>query len=204
MMNAGPIPTKTFRNYLQSQLPFSLRITPQMVCNVRIRVKLLQRKYGTNVQAVPTDELKSVVCQSSLENAPEYDYLDPVFSKVYKETMMDVLSGDVTEKDFAIVDVMNKIKECQQMGYNYRVYRTDDALGRPMGVMQMTMANIRRFIRDGNVIAIDVQDKSKNTYGWSGNYPSGYNGNNKLENYCDALTLKETDRWYAFLILSMC
>ena len=118
--------------------------------------------------------------------------------------MMDVLSGDVTEKDFAIVDVMNKIKECQQIGYNYRVYRTDDALGRPMGVMQMTMANIRRFIRDGDVIAIDVQSKTKNNYGWSGSYPSGWNGNNKLENYCDALTLEETDRWYAFLIISMC
>ncbi len=26
----------------------------------------------------------------------------------------------------------------------------------------------------------------------------------KLENYCDALTLKENDRWYAWLLKSMC
>ncbi len=68
----------------------------------------------------------------------------------------------------------------------------------------MTAENIRRFIRDGDIIAIDVQNKTKNTYNWAICFPSGWNGNNKLENYCDALSLEESDHWYAFLLSSMC
>ena len=32
----------------------------------------------------------------------------------------------------------------------------------------------------------------------------GFNNNNKLQNFCDALTLVEDDRWYTFVVCSIC
>ena len=69
--------------------------------------------------------------------------------------------------------------------------------------MHMVPAMIKGYLRFGDITALDIQAKVKNTYGWGGCFPSGVNHDNKLQNYCDSLTLVEDDRWYAFIVQSM-
>ena len=68
----------------------------------------------------------------------------------------------------------------------------------------MVPAQIEGFIRFGNILALDLQNKLKNTYGWNGCFPAAWNGNNKLQNFADSLMLQEDDRWYAWIAEKMC
>ncbi len=77
---------------------------------------------------------------------------------------MKVLSRDMTGVKFAVTEVIEKVKHSQHLGYDYRIFTTKDLLHRPIGMMQMMNANIRRFICNGDVFAVDVQSKTKNTY----------------------------------------
>ena len=138
----------------------------------------------------------------SLENAPENWHSDPIYAKVFKSCMLEVLGGEDEGGVFPIVKVMEKIKEKQPKGYDFAVYR--DKCGCPCGVMQMTPAQRRAFVRWGDLFAADSQEKVKNYWGWVGIYPAGYNGNNKLQSYCDALTLESDDRFYAWTAKNMC
>ena len=140
--------------------------------------------------------------EESLELAPESWDSNPIFSEIYRDAMMEVLSGDRNDSTFPIVDVMEKIKSSQQSGYDYRVFY--GPCGRPQGVMHMVPAMITGFRRFGDIVALDLQGKVKNTYGWGGCFPSGKNHNNRLQNFCDALTLNEEDRFYAWVLRSMC
>ena len=75
---------------------------------------------------------------------------------------------------------------------------------RPEAVMHMVPAMIRGFCRFGNVLALDVQDKIKNTLGWGGCFPAGNNNYNKLQNFFDSPTISETVCFTAWLLRSMC
>ena len=203
MMESGPLPTKTLRTFMQKQYPEMLVITSTMVCNVRMKVKYLLRKYGNSLNDVPSYEINRVFHPNSLEVAPQDWDNDPTFAKVYKDAMMEVLSGDGLDCAFPIFRIMNHIKSSQIKGYDYRVY-TSNTCGRPQGIMHMLPAMVQAFIRYGDVIALDVQNRAKNTYGWNGCFPSGTNNNKKLQNFCDSLTLVEEDRFYAWIVRSMC
>lgn len=52
--------------------------------------------------------------------------------------------------------------------------------------------------------ALDVHHKTPHTLGCAGSFPSGWNGNSKLQNYCDSLVIEETNKWYAWLVRAMC
>ena len=116
--------------------------------------------------------------------------------------MREVLAGDGSESRFPIVSVMEKIKLAQKSGYEYCIFNMNNY--RPEGVMHMVPAMICSFCRFGDFIHLNVQDKTKNSYGWGGCFPSGYNNNNKLQNFCDALAISETDKFYAWVLRSMC
>ena len=73
-----------------------------------------------------------------------------------------------------------------------------------MGVLHMVPMMIKGTLRYGNIMTLDLQGKTKNMYDCGRCFPSGFNNNNKLQNFCDALTLVEDDRWYAFVIPSIC
>ena len=139
---------------------------------------------------------------SSLENAPQNWDSDPIYAKVYQQCLMEVLSSDDSGGSFPIVKVMEKVKAAQPNGYDYAVYTS--ALGQPVGLMQMVPAQKVACLRFGDIIAIDSQDKTKTTYGWVGTFPSGWNGNKKLQNFCDAISLEATDRWFAWVLENMC
>ena len=70
--------------------------------------------------------------------------------------------------------------------------------------MYVVLAMIKGSLTSGDIVALDIQAKVKNMYGWGGCFPSGNNNNNKLQNHCDALTLVEEDRWYTFVLKCMC
>jgi hypothetical protein len=201
LLSSGPVPTLTLRNFLQNQYPPTLKITSVMVCNVRMQVKALQLKYGNNTNNIPSEQISRAFSQKSLETAPEDWDSNPVLAGIYQEAMMEVLAGE-GEHTFPLVEIMDKIKQVQRKGYDYRVYRTE--CGRVTGVMHMVPAMITTFRRYGDICALDVQARRKNNYGWSGCFPSGNNNNNKLQNFCDALTIVECDRFYAFVLQSMC
>ena len=73
-----------------------------------------------------------------------------------------------------------------------------------MGVLHMVPMIIKGTERYGNIISVDLQAKTKNMYDWGWCFPSGFNNNNKLQNFCNALTLVEDDRWYAFVVCLSC
>ena len=75
---------------------------------------------------------------------------------------------------------------------------------RPMGVIQMTPYQKMMDLRYGDVCACDAQMKYRNSLGWIYWSCSGSNNNNKLNNFCDALTLQETDHFLAFALRARC
>ena len=89
MLDSGPVPTKTLRRFLQKQYPSMVKITSNMVNNVRMKVKLMQRKYGDDPSLIPTNEIARTFNPKSLEEAPENCNSDPTFAKIYKESMLD-------------------------------------------------------------------------------------------------------------------
>ena len=103
---------------------------------------------------------------------------------------------------FPIVKVMDKIKLSQSSGYEYDVYLA--LSGQPISLMQMVPVQKEAHLRFGDITAADPQDKTKNTYGWVGMFPSEWNGNNKLVSFCDAITLESDDRWMAWVLKTMC
>jgi hypothetical protein len=201
MLDSGPIPTKTLRSFLQKQFPPTVKITSVMVANVRMMAQKLKIQYGHDTNLIPNDAIRKVFHVNSLENAPEDWDSDPILADIYKNAMMDVLSGD--DVSFPLARIMEKIKEAQTKGYDYRIFLDSDSR-RPQGVMHMVPAMIKAFLRYGDICALDVQARHKNTYGWSGCFPSGTNNNNKLQNFCDALAISETDEFYAWVLTSMC
>ena len=119
--------------------------------------------------------------------------------------MQEVLVGfghDPTE-EFAILKVMQKVKECQTLGYDYHVF-THTSDSRPPGVLHMTPYQIKSFIRYEDVLAINGQAKRKNTFGWSYCGTGGKNNNNKLVNFNDNLVLAEGTEFFTFILRSMC
>ena len=70
--------------------------------------------------------------------------------------------------------------------------------------MQMVPSQKETHLPFRDIIAIDPQDKTKNTYGWVGMFPSGWNGKHRLVSYCDAITLEFDDRWMSWIIKTMC
>ncbi len=74
---------------------------------------------------------------------------------------MEVFSGDMSGKKFAIAEVMDKIRESQQNGHEYTVFKTDDLYQQPIGVMHMTASNIERFICNGNVLPLTCRARQR-------------------------------------------
>ena len=93
---------------------------------------------------------------------------------------------------------MNKMKEKLPSGYKYHVYHGDDH--RPRGVWQSLPSQQYKNIRFGDVVSCDGQLKYKNTLGWIYWSMSGTNGEKKLENFCDSLTLVECDHFQVWAI----
>ena len=192
MMDVGPVPTKTLRGFLQKQYPPTVKISSAMVFNVRLKVKRLQMKhYGDHI---PGNEIRKVFQDDSLEMSPENWDSDPIFADIYHKAMMEVLNGNTNDDSFPIVDIMEKIKTMQPKGYDYRAFCMEGG-ERPMGVLHMVPMMIKGTLRYGNIMALDLQGKTKNMYDCGGCFPSGFNNNNKLQNFYDALTLVEDDRW---------
>ncbi len=113
---------------------------------------------------------------------------------------MEVLAGEVDE--FPIASILEKIKDSAGNGYEHRIYKREQT--RPKGMLAMTAPQSHGHRRGGDVMALDLQGKTKNTYGWKSCHPSGWNGNKKLQNYYDTLTLEEDDHCYAWVIKMMC
>ena len=204
MMDCGPMPTLTLRTYLQTQFPNSQRVDATMISNFRMKCRSLKLKYG-DVEHIPGSEMKRVFEPDSLEQIPEHFDSDPVFAEIWRKSMQEVLVGigrDPTE-EFAILKVMRKVKECQPLGYDYRVF-THSSDSRPSGVLHMTPYQIKSFIRYGDVLSIDGQAKRKNTFGWSYCGTGGKNNNNELVNFNDNLVLAEGTEFFAFILRAMC
>ena len=180
MIQSGPIPTKTLRNYLQDNVyPETVSITSVMVMNVKARALRLAHKFRDNPSAMSFEDVRRFFNPASLENAPENWHSDPIYANVFKECMFEVLSGNDAGGVFPIVKVVEKSKRNNRKGkYDFGIYHA--TCGRPCGVMQMTPAQSRTFLRWGDLCAIDAQEKMKNLWGWVGTYPAGYIGNNKL------------------------
>ena len=98
---------------------------------------------------------------------------------------------------------MRKIKEAQTNGYDYAVYTGRNLHVRPMGVLHMVPAMIEGFIQYRKITALYLRNKTKSTYIWNGCFPLGYNGKNKLQNFCDTLTMQKDDFWYAWVLGNM-
>ena len=60
LMDSGPIPTKTLKHFLEKQYPTSVRITAKMIYNVRVKVKQLKSRYGSDIQSISSDMIKRV------------------------------------------------------------------------------------------------------------------------------------------------
>ncbi len=98
MMNAGPIPTKILRNFMQLHVPQTIKISSTMVANMKERVKILQRKYGNDVDVIPGKESSCLIHPRILQQSPENVYHKPYLTNVYKEAMVEVLTGNISEK----------------------------------------------------------------------------------------------------------
>ena len=202
MIHSGPIPTKTLKHYFQANVyPETVPITSVMVMNVKARALRLAHKFRNNPSAMSLEGVRNLFNPDSLENAPKNWHSDPIYANVYKECMFKVLSDNDAGGVFPIVKVVEKIKEKQPKGYDFGIYYAINA--RPCGVMQMTPAQSRAFLRWGDLCAIDAQEKMKNLWGWVGTYPAGYIGNNKLQNYCNSLTLESDNRFLSWTIKNM-
>ena len=160
MISSGPIPTLTLRAYLQEHVyPDTMKITSVMVMNIKAQVLRLHRKYGGVSPSVSMKDMRSVFHKRSLEYAPQDWYTDPIYAKVFKQSMTEVLSTDDRGGAFPIVQVMNKIKLAQSTGYEYDVFLSRS--GQPVGLMQMVPSQKEAHLRFGDIIAIDSQDKTK-------------------------------------------
>ena len=196
----GPIPTITLRGYLQDLFPNSVHVTSLMVANLRAKLKKIHIVYPKS-EDVPGSSLRKIFDPSSLEVAQENVFDDPIMANIYEEAMIEVLTGD-DSKEFALKSIMENIKSTQKNGYDYRIYYGDD--GRPRGVLQMTPAQRNNFQRYGDVMSMDAQHKRRNRLGWIYFSASTTNNNNKIVNFCDCLTLSETDHFSVFAIKSIC
>ena len=120
MISSGPIPTLTLRAYLQEHVyPDTMQITSAMAMNIKAQVLRLHQKYGGVSASVSMKDMRSVFHKRSLEYAPQDRYTDPIYAKVFKQSMAEVLSTDDQGGSFPIVQVVNKIKSAQTTGYEY-------------------------------------------------------------------------------------
>lgn len=161
-----------------------------------MKAKKLEGLYGT-VDQIPTLAAQQIFDKDSLENAPVDWDKNPVFAKIFKQSMMDVCSGD-DPNEFRLAKLMKNVKLKLQSGYDFKIYHGPN--GRPSGVMQMTPYQCHNFRRFGNVISCDMQLKRKNTMGWGGCFPAGKNNDNKLVNFADGLAYEELDQYTAFIL----
>ena len=60
----GPLSAKTLRNFIQTYPP-SIKNSSVMVCNAQVKVKILQRKFVTNMDNIPSDEVRHVFSRNS-------------------------------------------------------------------------------------------------------------------------------------------
>ncbi len=111
LIEDGPIHPLHVKNFLKQFYPESQVITPQMMFNLWLKYKDLQQKYGL-LGNVPTDASNAVFNPLSQENASEHRDTHPVYSKVFKKAMQEVLLGSVEEFDrqIAIIKIMEKVK----------------------------------------------------------------------------------------------
>ena len=121
---------------------------------------------------------------------------------MYKQCLIEVLSSDDMGGSFPIAKVMDTVKAAQPKGYDYAVYTS--ARDQPVGLMQTVPAHKVVCLRFGDIIVLESQDRTKTTYKWVGTFPSGWNENKKLQNFCDAISLEATDRWFAWVLENMC
>ena len=196
----GPIPIKTLRGYMQELFPNTQHISAKMVGNLRLKMEQLARKYP-NVNAIPGTDLKRIFEPSSMEIAPENIFEDPVMALAFEEAMIETLIGS-DPSSFELIKIMERVKSAQPDGYDYRVYRGED--GRPRGVIQMTASQKMNDLRYGDIGAVDVQHKYKNSLGWVYWSMTSTNNNKKITNFCDSLTLSETDHFQAFALRAKC
>ncbi len=73
---------------------------------------------------------------------------------------------------------MEKVKQCQDNRFDYRVFYAED--GRPAGMMYMTPYQIRPYLTYSDLSLLDWQLKRKNTYGWVFCGPAGTNNNKTI------------------------
>ena len=179
LLQSGPIPTITLRNYLAPQLPSSFKVDSTFIFNFKMKMKRLEIKY-CNKGGVPLAELRKIFHPKSLEEAPEFWYNDPCMEAIFRDAMMEVMEERVDGKTKIFV-VMEKVKRAVASGYDYRIYYSDD--GRPTGVLQMTPNQMHKFRRYGTVFSFDAQMKFKNTFGWVYVSFSGTNMSNVLDNF---------------------
>ncbi len=155
MLESGPVLTKTLRNYLQKQYPSTVFISSTMVWNVRMRAQQLKQSYGGDPDSYPSDEIRRIFNPDSMEVAPEDWKTNPVFAKIYEDAMIETLSGDKEASTFPLVDILKKVKETQDSGYDYRIYY--GKCKRPMGMIQMTPSQKYNYIRYGNLQSKDMR-----------------------------------------------
>ena len=180
---------------MQEQYPPTQKHTSAMICNLCMKMKKLEMEHP-NINDIPGVTVRRLFDLSSMEHAPEKYYQDPVMSEIYAASIIEALAG-TGNNHFKVVQVMNKMKEKLLVGYKYHVYKGEDH--RPRGVWQSSPSQQYKYIRFGDVVACDGQLKCKNSLGWIYWSMSGTNGE-KLENFCDALTLVECDHFQVWAI----
>ncbi len=74
---------------------------------------------------MPTDKAHAVFDPYSLESAPVHWDTNPIYSKVFKDAMQEVLVGppDNFDGQIAIVKIMEKVKQCQENRYLQSILR---------------------------------------------------------------------------------
>ncbi len=164
LIKDGPVHPQHVRSFIKRFYPSSQAVNGAMMFNFRLRCKELQNKYGS-LSNVPPDKAHSVFDPSSLELAPEHWDTNPIYSQVFKDAMQEVLVGPIDKFNgqITVVKIMEKVKECKDNQFDYRVFCAEDE--RPAGIMYMTPYQIRQYLRYGDVFALDFQLKRKNKYG---------------------------------------
>ena len=131
LLQAGPIPTITLRNYLAPQLPAAFKVDATFICNFKMKMKQLEEHY-CNTGGVPFSELRRVFHRNILKEAAKPWCTDPMMEQIFKDAIMEAMEERVDGKTKIFV-VMEKVKQAVAHGYDYRIYFSDD--GCPIGVL---------------------------------------------------------------------
>lgn len=156
LIEDGPMNPLHLRNFLNWFHPDTLSITPQMIFVFCLKCKNLQQKYGS-LGNVPTNKAKCFWFFNKSQELSRHWDTKTIYCQLFKDVVQEILLGSAEELggQIAVVKIMEKVKEYQENGYDYRVFYAED--GGQAEIMYMTLYQIRKFLLHGDLTALDWQ-----------------------------------------------